>query len=664
MGIFITFITVVTVVVSISDRPVNAQTKFLPGVEELYRLDTLPTFKQSVKVASISSYDRTGGNDDGFSGKYSFLRKESSGLVIADLKGPGVIYRIWTPTPTDDMVEFYFDGEATPRIRVTFRDLFSGNQFPFLSPIAGSGAGGFYCYLPLPFKESCKVVVKADKLQFYQINYATYPSGTQIESYAASPSMEFKEHLDRARKLFALFGSDISSYTTSNKEKLQTHRFNQTLAPGKTVTIFETTRPGRIAGLRLGPASAFAGKDRDVLIKIYWDGENSPAIACPVSDFFGYAWGHPAMRSLVLGTSENTNYIYLPMPYDKSARIQLVSEKPAGPGVAVQAEVKFTAGGKSKDEGRLYALWRRENLTDEGRPFTFVDTQGRGHVVGCVLQAQGTQPGAVPEFFEGDDQTAIDGEMVIHGTGSEDFFNGGWYDVPGRWEGRVSLPLSGCLDFKRHLSRTGGYRFMLTDAYAYKQSIRSTIEHGPVGNKIPTDYIAVTFLYSESRPSAHLGLPKLEERKVHDPDKIVFTPGFNTPLHAFSWANAVLAKKAEKISGAELRFLSLKGEGRDVFGHHYISFICEMPAAGKYQVSIEAVEGPSQAIVQLFRYEAAVGKPADLFAGERRKSGVIPMGILEMKEGDNHLFFKLVGKHNESAGLGFDLVRIIFEKVG
>ena len=46
------------------------------GLSELSRLDLLPRFKASVKVASISSYDRTGGNDDGFSGRYSFVRKE------------------------------------------------------------------------------------------------------------------------------------------------------------------------------------------------------------------------------------------------------------------------------------------------------------------------------------------------------------------------------------------------------------------------------------------------------------------------------------------------------------------------------------------------------------------------------------------------------------
>ena len=152
------------------------------GLDALTRIDLLPRFKPSVTVASISSYDRTGGNDDGFSGKYSFVRKEPDGLVIADLQGPGVVYRIWTPTPTDDPVEFYFDGEATPRLTVPFRDLFTGKTFPFVAPVSGIGAGGFYTYVPLAYAKSLKILVRAEKVQFYQINYATYPAGTAIET--------------------------------------------------------------------------------------------------------------------------------------------------------------------------------------------------------------------------------------------------------------------------------------------------------------------------------------------------------------------------------------------------------------------------------------------------------------------------------------------------
>ena len=58
------------------------------GLSELTRLDLLPRFKRSVRIGSFSSYDRTGGNDDGFSGAYSFVRKDEEGLVLAELDGP------------------------------------------------------------------------------------------------------------------------------------------------------------------------------------------------------------------------------------------------------------------------------------------------------------------------------------------------------------------------------------------------------------------------------------------------------------------------------------------------------------------------------------------------------------------------------------------------
>jgi hypothetical protein len=70
------------------------------GVEELSRLDLLPRFKHSVKVGLVSSYDRSGGNDDGFSGKYSFIRKEPGGLVIAGPRSKGLGF---------DLVEIIFE---------------------------------------------------------------------------------------------------------------------------------------------------------------------------------------------------------------------------------------------------------------------------------------------------------------------------------------------------------------------------------------------------------------------------------------------------------------------------------------------------------------------------------------------------------------------------
>jgi len=626
-----------------------------PGIDELHRLDRLPKFKQSVKVASVSSYDRTGGNDDGFSGKYSFIRKDPEGLVIADLKGPGVIYRVWTPTPTDDILEFLFDGESKPRIEVKYRDLFLGKDPDFPAPLVGFGAGGYYCYVPIPFAKSCVIRMRAPKVQFYQINYALYGPETAITSFSRSHDAAYAQSVQQARELFRSSGKDISGYTLPPGATLEHSEAKVTVQPGSSASVFHSDRGGRILGLRLSPAEAMAGKNRDLLLKISFDGE-APAVLCPLGDFFGYAWGKPAMQSLLVGTVGTTSYAYFPMPFERSASVEIVSER--GEPVELKAEILHCSVPRNKDEGEFYALWRRENPTTNGQPYTFLNTAGRGHLVGLILQAQGLESGKTL-FFEGDDQTTVDGELVIHGTGSEDFFNGGWYDVPDRWEKRISFPLSGCLGYAKHVGRTGAYRLFLGDAYAYSQSLLQTIEHSGERNDIPTDYCSVTYFYSEKRPSVDLSPPVLQKRKVNDPREVIFPIGWQTPIYAWSFDRARLTRKKEKVDGEEIRFISLTATGEDWFGPHFISFTCDIPEAGEHAIYIEALKGPAQAQVQLFSNENPVAEPVDLYSERPMKSGRLLLGHLRLEEGKNNLMFKLVGKNEKSSALGLDITQVV-----
>jgi len=632
-----------------------AQKQIIPGMEELVRLDWLPAFKSAVKVGSVSSYDRSGGNDDGFSGKYSFVSKEPEGLVLADLKGPGVIYRIWTPTPSDEVLEFLFDGETTPRITLKFRDLFLGGHASFPRPLVGFGAGGFYSYVPIPFAQSCKVRMRARLVQFYQINYAIYSSDTPIQTFHANPSADDLEQRNRACQLFASSGNDISAQVTPPGAKASLAQAAVRIQPGQTQTVFESKKPGRLLGLRLAPAEALAGKARSLLLRISFDGA-APAVNCPAGDFFGYAWGQPAMRSLLAGVHDGLAYCYFPMPFDRSARIEIVSE--GSTPVDLRVEVWHAPVPRSAREGKFYALWRRENPTTSGVPFTFIATSGRGHLVGTVLQAQGFESGKTL-FFEGDDQTTIDGELAIHGTGSEDYFNGGWYDVPDRWEKRMSFPLSGCLGYAKHLGRTGGYRMMIGDKYAYSQSIRHVMEHAGEKNSIPTDYCSVTYLYSERPPPAGITVPPLKDRAVNDLSEVIFPAWWQIPINAWSFSNATLARKREKLGNEEVRYLSLSVTGNDWFGPHFLSVTCDVPAAGVYEVQIETLKGPSQARVQLFQNENPSGDPVDLYAEQPAKSGRLSLGKLELAEGKNPVMLKLVGKNDKSSGLGLDLIQVI-----
>lgn len=494
-------------------------------LEQLYRIDQLPVYRQGI-VEQESSYDRTGLNDDGFSGKYSYIRKEGDKLVLADLKGPGVINRIWTPTPVDGIIEFYFDGEKNPRIRMPFIDLFSGKVFPFLAPICGNEVGGYYCYIPILYKESCKILFSGEKMQFYQIQSRSYPKETKTETF----STDWTERDQTAfNKACAFWRSETTPLGVGRNEGMQIKEVMKqiTLLPGESVLFFESNRGGHIVGIELESGNILEGQYKDILIQAQWDEDSDWAIYCPAADFFGYAYGQPAMRSILAGTNAGKiNYCYLPMPFEKRAKLGMVYEKRAESTqskVDMNIRVYYTDVPQNpRVEGRLYTIWRREVRPEDRKPYLFANITGKGHYVGTIHQAQGLQPG-MTLFFEGDDSTVVDNKMRMHGTGSEDYYNGGWYALLDRWDRGVSLPIHGSLDYSLPMCRTGGYRFFLSDKLSFDRTFLHTIEHGPEHNLFPVDYTSVAFYYGD-KPSANQVKPIEALRTIYYPDEHVFFP--------------------------------------------------------------------------------------------------------------------------------------------
>ncbi len=640
---------------NLAPEPPTALDVYPTGLEELTRLDLLPRLKHTTKVGMFSSYDRTGGNDDGFNGTHSFLRKqEDGGLVLAELDGPGALTRIWTPTPTDDPIEFYFDGEQQPRLVIPFRRLFTGEQHPFLGPLAGFGAGGFFSYVPIPFEESIRVVARARQVRFYQINYALYRESAPVKTYSGYEALDEKGLLEKARAIFVRAGADLSAETAPAGAELRVERATVTLSPGRTTTVWESKRGGRIVGLRMWPPERLAGPQRAVVLEISFDGQE-PAVSAPAGDFFGSSFGDPAAKSLFVGSAGGLSYCYFPMPFDSYARIALVDQSDSMPEREIEAEVVIADIPRASDEGRFYAVWRRENPLTEGRPYTLLDVLGRGHIVGAALQTQGAIP-ASTGYFEGDDQAILDGELAAHGTGSEDFFNGGWYNVLGRWMGRVTFPLSGCLDYKNALSRTGGYRILLADAYPFETSAKLTIEHGPAGNRAPGDYSSMAYFYAVEPSELERELPPPAERMVASPERIVFRPGWNTPLDSFSIQYMTLEKVQEEAAGRRVRYLRIRASGEDRFGPHSVAFRCELPRAGRYRVSLEAVGGPGQGVVQIYRNEKAEGEALSLGRRARSWIGATPLAELDFQAGENVVMLKITGETPNA-----DLASLIFE---
>lgn len=548
----------------------------------------LPRYADKVYSAQVSSYDTTGGNDDGFSGKYSFLhRNTDSSLVLFQAKGPGVINRIWTPTPAEDTIDFYFDGNTQPGLSVKFTDLFSGERFPFTAPLCGNDLGGFYCYFPLLFNNGCTIVCRGKKVQFHQIGYQLYPPGTQVETFSAPGAAAASAALQTINRIWtnetaedkpALFYPSIVPHSISRKFEL---------LPGQSVVIFNAAKGGRILGIECSPAESFEGLSKLADIEITWDDEKIPAVYCPLADFFGYAFGRSAMQSLLLGTRNNINYSYFPMPFDKKAIIRLRYRKPdAGqPAPDLHLNTRIYYSNIKRDtaaEGRFYTSWNRH--TEQGRSHVILHTESRGHYVGTILQAQGLQPG-MTYFFEGDDSTAVDGSMRMHGTGSEDYFNGGWYALADRWDGKLSLPLHGCLDYSLPFCRTAAYRFYLSDKINFQKKIFQGIEHGPEGNQVPVAYTSLGFYYAAQAPVTAVA-PSNALSKVYQPDTLIMYPQL---MNAVVQGNQSIAT-AWKYNTGGLSYTYTAGDAAAL----KIS-IAELPL-GKYRLLMDFVRNPEGAV--------------------------------------------------------------------
>jgi hypothetical protein len=611
-----------------------------------YDITSLPSFLDGAYSAQISSYDTTGNNDDGFSGRYSFLRRNSdSSLVIFDVKGKGVITRIWTPTPTEDTLDFYIDDETRPTFSIKYLDLFSGKRYPFVAPLCGNQLGGFYCYLPIPFSKGCRIVARTKKLQFHQLQYRLYNDGETVKSFNPDFTSEEKQIL---QKISDLWNRGDRSPSDFYEEELVATTNSVELHPGETKEIFALDHGATLAGIELGPSSVFEGLNKDLVLKITWDNESTPAVYAPVADFFGYAFGDRSMHSLLLGSTRQWNYCYLPMPFDKHARIELIylDRQEAKP-ITVNARAWYAE--RSRDtvnEGKFYAYWNKAQRAEKGKPHVFLNVKGKGHYVGSILQSQGMKAG-MTYFFEGDDSTNIDGDFRMHGTGSEDYFNGGWYAMMDRWEGKMSLPLHGALDYSLPFCRTGGYRFFLSDKITFTKSFYHSIEHGPVGNQFPVDYTSLALYYADS-PLENITEPSIQLTSVFVPDTLVVYP----QLMDYNIFGSVDVKTTWKYgTGGETYFFTPEADS-------WLRISFEDLPDGKYSLFFDVMNEPFGCDFSLWQRQTQVSEWVSTYNKVEQRKDDLYLGDINVEDFKNTLTLRF-RPEGEKKTLVLNRVRLI-----
>jgi hypothetical protein len=303
------------------------------------------------------------------------------------------------------------------------------------------------------------------------------------------------------------------------------------LEPGETRVLADLEGPGRITHLWMTQQNHY----RECLLKMTWDGAPKPSVLVPLGDFFclGHGLVNSFQSALFTASTWHNNQFeqgcalnaYVPMPFRRSARIELVNES-REPHLQY-FYVDYEQGDVAPDEGYFHAEFRRANpfggwgheitvnapeadAVNRGRQawksnYVILDTAGRGHYLGCNLSVtnfQGTWWG------EGDDMIWVDGYKWppdLHGTGSEDYLNQAWGMQPNAFLRNGS---------SLHESHTRGYQtsyvFHLENPVRFQREIKVTIEHGHA-NHLANEMSSTAYWYAD-RPTAAVAPPPVEKR--------------------------------------------------------------------------------------------------------------------------------------------------------
>jgi hypothetical protein len=458
------------------ERPVNG-----PVGWDIYRqLDRLPELPAGVHEYEISSYDRTGGNNDGFLGTYSCLSAGRDGCVLAQHNGPGEIDSIWFTRDGGDVsatgdIRIELDGRTA--LEAPLQAVVDGKLgAPFVYPLvanADQSSGGVYINVPMPFAHQMQITTDQNP-RFYHVFYRTFATSHGVTTFNRS---------DRALDVIAKLRA--AGYADPKPRLADTHNTHSSFraAPGGITTIATMHGSGEISELRLVVPPAALERVR---LLITFDGHRT--VDSPLGEFFGSGLDGRPVHALMFAADHGSFTSWWPMPFRSEARVQLLNRSDTAFGG--RASVIW---GQANQSGVYFATSSHAAITTAGLDWPFLQADGAGKLVG-VSQ---TMAGPNRTYLEGDDIGFIDGSPTpqLHGTGTEDFYEGGWY-----WNrGPFSDPLNGEPSHEQGLPGCraicdSAYRLMLADSVPFTSSINYGIEHGNQ-NAVPAIYSSTAFWY-------------------------------------------------------------------------------------------------------------------------------------------------------------------------
>ncbi len=218
--------------------------------------------------------------------------------------------------------------------------------------------------------------------------------------------------------------------------------------------------------------------NRDVLLRMYWDGEKDPSVDVPLVDFFCDPAGLREQVNTALVNKRRGFNAYFPMPFRRSAVVELLYDGPLPPGdelwkvMPCYSYVTYrTEKHLKKGTGYFHASWRQEGLLLGQRDYVALEAKGKGKFVGWNVTVR--SPGRDGYPVDENEKFFVDGESIASTEfqGLEDSFGFSW----GFPESESMFPLTG---YFKYMKGAAAYRFFTQDAITFDKSLRVLIGFG------------------------------------------------------------------------------------------------------------------------------------------------------------------------------------------
>jgi len=249
-----------------------------------------------------------------------------------------------------------------------------------------------------------------------------------------------------------------------------------------TVTLAEIEGPGALQHLWM---TVTPSAWRSLVLRCYWDGEQTPSVETPLGDFFCNGWGVRCnIASLPVAVNPAGGFnSYWEMPFRRGARVTLQNLSP-DPVASFYFQIDYTLTEVPQDRAYFHAQWRRSNPLPYKEAHTLLEgVRGHGHYVGTYL-AWGVNNNGW--WGEGEIKFYLDGDTAwptICGTGTEDYFSGAWnFEHPRGEYGLYSTPYLGLPQVIKPdglyaaNQRFGLYRWHVMDPIRFAGDLRVTIQ--------------------------------------------------------------------------------------------------------------------------------------------------------------------------------------------